>query len=260
MRRVLALAIAAWMVAACDVSGLFGPSGGVYPGACDPLGFGGQQCAAIVAKAAVDAALSAEAADSIDILPPTNDGRVRIGGYMIARVRFHHASEPDTTQEVWCTGVSDGGDRVCNPDPHIVMWAGVSHDLPCPGEPPDGCATPPATARPAIVAKATPLQTASLNVRIDHIGHYEIEVGAAGLPDGVLTESSATVADPRPTSFWIDNAISLVIRPLDPHRPPIGSVYREPFDGVEPVKVFLVFDVTDITPGGVLQVRDVVVR
>ena len=50
------------------------------------------------------------------------------------------------------------------------------------------------------------------------------------------------------------------MRPVDPARPPIGSIYREPFDGVEPVKVFLVFDVTELTSAAVLQVRDIVVE
>jgi hypothetical protein len=54
--------------------------------------------------------------------------------------------------------------------------------------------------------------------------------------------------------------VRLEVRPEDPARPPIYSRYREPFDGVEPVRVFLVFEVTELTPGAVLRVRDIVVE
>jgi hypothetical protein len=78
-----------------------------------------------------------------------------------------------------------------------------------------------------------------------------------------LTERSATLADPRPTTFWIDDGVLIDVRP-DACRgtcPSITSVYREPFQGPRPVHVYLVFDVTELTaPTAVLQVRDLVVR
>jgi hypothetical protein len=110
------------------------------------------------------------------------------------------------------------------------------------------------------VAVARPLRIASVDVPIDHLGRYDVEVGEAGLPDGVLSARSATLADPRPEAFWIADGIGIEVRPVDPARPPVGSVYREAFDGVEPVKVFLVFDVTELKSDSVLQVRDLVVE
>jgi hypothetical protein len=98
-----------------------------------------------------------------------------------------------------------------------------------------------------------------LDVPLDHVGPYSVEVGEAGLPDGAFTRSSASVVDERPTTFWIRDA-RLEIEPVDPKRPPVGNIYREPFDGVEPVRVTLVFDVTEVSPGAVLQVRDIVVE
>ena len=77
------------------------------------------------------------------------------------------------------------------------------------------------------------------------LGPYEVEVGEAGLPDGALSTRSATVAD-EAGEFWIADGIEIEVRPVDPARPAIGSIYRDPFDGVEPVKVFLVFDVTEL--------------
>ena len=109
-------------------------------------------------------------------------------------------------------------------------------------------------------AIARPLRVASLDIPLDHLGPYEVEVGEAGLPDGVLSTRSATLADPSPETFWIAPFIEIDVRPVDPARPPIGSVYRDPFDGVEPVKVFLVFDVTELKSASVLQVRNLLVE
>lgn len=259
--RAILLAVVISTVAACNVPGLFGPAGGVYPDSCESLGFEARQCAAIVARAEADAGIEPAGVTSIDILAPATDRSVRLGGQMIARVRFHGlAIEPDLVQEVWCVGIIGGGDRACNKDANIGIAGGVDHDVPCTGEAPGGCATLPPTPRPASIAKAASLRLPTLDIPIAHMGRYEIAVGTAGLPDGVLTERSARLADPSPDSFWIADGIIIEVRPVDPTRPPVGSIYRNPFDGVEPVRVFLKFDVTETTPGAVLQVRDIVVR
>jgi len=200
-------------------------------------------------------------ASSIDILPPT-PGSGGIGGYMIARVRFHLASGGERTEEIWCIGIGNSADLPCTKDPTIGIGAGdVDHDVPCTGDgdPPTGCATLPPTPRPEIQALARPLRVPVLDIPLDHLGPYTIEVGEAGLPDGAFTRSAASVVDERPESFWIRHA-RIEIEPIDPKRPPVGSIYREPFDGVEPVRVTLVFDVTEFSPGAVLQVRDIVVE
>jgi hypothetical protein len=101
---------------------------------------------------------------------------------------------------------------------------------------------------------------ASLDIPLDHLGLYEIEVGDAGLPDGVLSTRSGSLAEPRPETFWIADGIGIDVRPVDPSRPPVGWIYREGFDGVEPVKVFLVFTVSELTSPSVLKVRDLVVE
>ena len=43
-------------------------------------------------------------------------------------------------------------------------------------------------------------------------------------------------------------------------RPFVGSIYRDPFDGPEPVTIYLVFEVNHLEGPSMLQVRDVVVR
>ncbi len=66
--------------------------------------------------------------------------------------------------------------------------------------------------------------------------------------------------DPSPETYWIEGGVSIDIRPTTPGRPPIVSVYRDPFDGPEPVKAYLVFDVSVLDRAAVLQIQDLVVR
>ena len=139
-----------------------------------------------------------------------------------------------------------------------ATWTATS---PAPATPTRRPAARPSRPRrdPEIEAQARPLRVPALDIPLDHLGSYRIEVGEAGLPDGAFTDSSASLADERPTTFSIRDA-RLVIEPVDPARPPIGSIFRDPFDGVEPARVSLVFDVTELSPGAVLQVRDIVVE
>ena len=103
---------------------------------------------------------------------------------------------------------------------------------------------------------------APFDIPLDHLGSYEVEVGEAGLPDGTLSTVSATLGEPNPATFWIaagvgiDSATrSIRARPDVRQR---STATR--FDGVERVKVFLVFDVTELKSPSVLQVRDLVVE
>jgi hypothetical protein len=259
-RLIVLLAVAVITVTGCGIGSILGSSGGRYPGACAELRFSDRQCAAMVRRAEDTSGIRADDVVAVDILPPKIDGNQRLGGRMISRVRFHLGSGEIWTEEIWCVGVGSDSDRVCREDAHIPLWIGVNHDIPCSGDPPEGCATLPPTPGAAARALARPLHVPSIDVPIDHLGRYEIEVGAAGLPDGVLSQHSGTLAEASPTTFWIDEGVRLEVRPVDPSRPPVGSVYREPFDGVEPVTVFLVFDVTEFTAAAVLQVRDIVVE
>ncbi|HEX7347811.1 MAG TPA: hypothetical protein VF253_13560 [Candidatus Limnocylindrales bacterium] len=68
-----------------------------------------------------------------------------------------------------------------------------------------------------------------------------------------------TIVDPQPTAFWAD-FVQLEVRPDHADRPPVGSIYREPFDGSEPVTVYVVFDVTMFEEPSTLQLRNIVVR
>jgi hypothetical protein len=245
-------------VAACNVLGVARPTGGPYPDACESLDFPATQCDAIVAVAQANASIAPETVTSIDILLPPPRGGVWDHG-MIARVRFHHSALPDQTVEVWCTGLTSEIAHACFPDAQIRIYGHIDHDTPC-GVDGKSCATLAPTPGAAVQAIARPLRVASLDIPLDHSGPYEVEVGEAGLPEGVLSTLSGSLAETDPETFWIAEGIRIEARPVDPSRPSLHSVYRESFDGVEPVKVFLIFDVTELTSDSVLQVRDLVVE
>jgi hypothetical protein len=161
---------------------------------------------------------------------------------------------------VMCVGVpSRPGDAVCQ-EPRIGIAGSADHDVPCTGEPPDGCATPIVLDATAVAA-ARPLQLATFDVPLDRMGHYEVEIGEVGLPNGYLTSLHAGLAEDDPSDFWMVEAIRLEVRPADPARPRFGNVYERPLvEGVEDATVWLVFDVTEVSPGAVLHVVDVDVR
>lgn len=256
--RVLLLTVLVSLIGACNNLGVASPTGGPYPDACESLDFPARQCDAIVAVAEANASIAPETITSIDILPPPPRGGVWDHG-MIARVRFHHSALPDQTVEVWCTGLTSEIAHACFRDAQISIYGHIDHDTPC-GVDGKSCATLPPSPRRAIQAMARPLRVAGVDVPLDHLGGYDVEVGEAGLPDGALSTLSGALAETDPETFWIAENVEIQVRPVDPARPEIRSVYRDPFDGVEPVKVFLVFDVTELKSPSVLQVRDLVVE
>lgn len=254
---VLALLLAAAVVTGCD---LLAPREGAYPAACAGLGFSEVKCRAIVSRAAKQAGIEPAQVASARFVARETDPGIKLGGMRIATVALTLADGREHIEEIWCTGISGDADRVCREDAQIGITGGIDRDVPCAGEAPAGCATPPPTPRPASVEAARALDVAALDIPLDHVGSYEVLVGEAGLPDGSLSERRASLADTRPTTFWIDDYVRLEVRPTDPGRPPVGSIYRDPYDGVELVRVFLVFEVVETSPGAVLQVRDILVR
>jgi hypothetical protein len=259
------VAIAVLLSSGCEALGVGGPSGGPYPDACADLGFGARRCAAIVDRAMDDAGIDKASVAAIEMLaptpPPLPDGVVRLGGPMVALIRFSFADSPSVTQQVWCkTGIGD--DLACNDDPQIQLWDGIDHDVTCPGEAPDpaSCGTLPPTPPQAAIAAAHPLHVVALDVPLDHTGKYAVKVGRATLPNGYLSRREFKLSDTRPTSFWITGGIRLDVRPTLAGRPRVGNIHRDGFDGPEPVDVFLVFEVTETSPGAILQVRDLTVQ
>ncbi|MBA2718016.1 MAG: hypothetical protein H0U52_02060 [Chloroflexi bacterium] len=228
---------------------------------CEDLEFSAVRCAAVVARARESALppLRAEDITAATVARPEVDYTIR-ASFPIAAVSFALVGGGSAEVEVRC-GLPGNSDRACNPNAAIFVRGGIDQDVPCAGEAPEhACATLPPSPRPASIKAAEPLRVSVFDLPLDHLGRYEILIGIARLPDGVMVERSARLADTRPTTLWIDDGVAIDVRSDISGRPPIGSVYRDPYDGPEPVKVYLVFDVVELKPGAVLQVRDLVVR
>jgi hypothetical protein len=236
---------------------------------CDALGFSAVRCRAIVTRAeqAMVPPVTDEDVAVATVMAPVPNG-VSLGSFDVADVRLDLVNKSAANVPVRCRFMSGASDRACSENAKVVVNGGVSHDVPCPGGNPGGetnpCATPPPSPRPASVASSTPLRVPALDVSLDHLGHYEMFVGNAWLPDGALSERSATIANPRPTTFWINDGVTIEVRPDGPCPGTcpvsIESIYHEPFDGSQEVRVYLVFEVVEVRPGAVLEVRDILVR
>jgi hypothetical protein len=253
----LIVALLAVVLAGCAAFPVLGgPGAGRYPDACAAWEFPERQCKAIAAAAVDQVNAKPDEVAEIWLVPFDLPQEANLGGRQIARVVVKLVSGREVTHDVWC-GISFS--PVCDPNARLMQSSGVDHDVPCDGEPPGGCATLPPTPPPDVVERAEPLTVEALDIPIGKEGHYRVEVGRATLPNGYLSERSMTIVDPQPTGFWAD-FIQLEVRPDDPGRPPVGSIYRELFDGAEPVTVYIVFDVTAFEKPSTLQLRDIVVR
>ena len=255
--RLLAVTVLAAVVAGCSFLGGIGrPAGGAYPEACREFDLSARRCEAIVDKAIRDAGIDPEAIVGITLLP--FERQRTLGGGQVALVGLALRDGTEVTREVTCIGVSMR--LACAEVLDIPTSVGVDQDVPCEGEPPEGCATLPPSPAPDAVEAATPLRIGALDIPLDRLGQYEVEVGTASLPDGYLSERSFRLDNRAAETFWIDAGVRLDVRPDVPGRPMIGSRYRDRFEGPEPVTVFLVFEVTDLDAPSVLRVRDIVVR
>jgi hypothetical protein len=222
------------------------------------------RCEAILSAAAEQLQIGDDEVTAVEIEPdPTsrNDGilETRSGGAFT--VRLHVGGDARMVQ--LCPGVSRG--PACSDDPFAwtiesPIGAGYS-DVPCPGEPPDGCATPVPQSDPVAVARAAPLRIASRVIPVPTVGRYEIDLGDASLPNGVLTKAEATLADPSLPGIRLASAgMVLSIRSLVPGRPPLTNKYEHGWwAGVEPVQVFLVFEARHVDPGATIEIRDLLV-
>jgi hypothetical protein len=230
--------------------------------ACLRLDFNQRRCDAVVAQAIEGAGVAPADVASVELGRP--DGVKRgLSGSLTALARLHLADGRTIDHEVWCVGVSTEYKAWCVDDPRLQLFMGANHDVPCNGDQdglfPEGCATP-IVLDPEAVAEARPLRVDALDIPIA-VGHHEIELGYATLPNGFLERAGFTLADLAPDGVAIPEGIRMVVVSTDPSRPPFENVYdRGTFPGVEEVVASLVFDVDAASPGAVLQVRDVIVE
>ena len=133
-------------------------------------------------------------------------------------------------------------------------------DIPCPGEPPDGCTTPVPSIDPGLLDRGVPLRIPTLSVPLDHVGAYEVPVGLATLPNGMLTEASLDLVEMEQVDFLLeDGRVYLQIFGEDGDELGFGYTHDRQ-DGLSQVEARIVFEVTSYEPGTVLHFRNVVVR
>ncbi len=257
------LAVAMLLLAGCD-------SVAKGPTPCDEH-YPAARCQSMADDAAGRLHIKPDDIVSIGILPEPTPEIVNgqqilqtVGGARSIRVQV---TLPDgSTREIpMCGGIPSG--PACTNDPHITFGSVYGpgsgyHDVPCAGEPPDGCAKP----LPSIEAKAAlaarPIVLDRLVVPIDHVGAYEVPVGEGSLPNGILTNTEFTLADDWPDDLSItDGSIGLDVRSLEPDGKPFHNYYDHGWrPGTERIRAVLVFSVTRFQPGALLDVRGIFVK
>lgn len=224
--------------------------------------FNAVRCLAMTDYAAAQLEVSREDIAAIDVLPePTPEVRdgvtilqTRSGGPPIdVRVTMTDGSTRLTSMN--CVGIASH--PACVDDPHLstgsVMDGGY-YDRPC-------CPSPVPSPAPDALAEATALQIDRLDIPIDHVGPYEVGLGEALLPNGILTTLDFALVDDWPPGVTILEGVGLEIRSLGAGGEPIRNIYEHGWrEGTERVVAILTFDVFRFDPGAVLSIRDVVVR
>jgi hypothetical protein len=228
------------------------------------------RCVAIAELAAGELGHHAEDVTSIQILPDPNtrvvNGKRTLAIYGGATPIYVEVvfADGSTHQTFMCSGIPSG--PACTDDPHLwiqgIQPGDGYRDTPCTGDPPTGCATPLPRIEAKAAAAAQPIEVKRLEVPIDHVGAYEVDLGEGSIPNGILTRTSYTLADDWPDHATIqDYAVRLEVRSLEPDGKPFQNYYQHGWRaGTERIRAVLVFSVTRFDPGAILDVRDVVVQ
>lgn len=196
---------------------------------------------------------------AIEILPdPTPqvvDGKIIIttGGHGLRlRVSLVDGSSHDL---VMCGGIAM--EPACQDDPALRA---SSPTLGGYFDTPEGSTPVPGPDTDAI-AEAEPLRIDRLDIDVNRVGPQEVRLGAARLPNGLLTAAEFELVDTWPEGLSIvDGVVHLEVRSLETGAV-LWNVYEHGWrEGTERVEAVLVFDVFHVDPGAVLSIRDVVVK
>ena len=248
-----------------------------YPDGCAEFELSARRCAAVVAIAREQLDIDDPGA-GIELLSekpnpgcgPRSDGTVilctRSGGHTAVIIRI---TPPvgRAEESVFFCGVGSQGSIACQENPFITIASPMEgyDDIACAGEDangtPTGCATPVPAIEPEARAAARPLSISALDIPLDRTGAYAVELGTAGIPNGVLEEARATLAgETVPDAVFLDG-IHLTLEPIDP----AGNLFQNRYEhgwvsGVEEVRAILRFHVIQHDPGAILRIRKIEVR
>lgn len=241
-----------------------------YPDGCAAYGLSTRRCDYIVAWAKRGAGYGETDQVRAQLLgdPECPDGSttcsvVRTMSFIV-RVRLIGPDGVSSDVPVFC-GVEGNHSLLCTDKPVIQRRSptmGGYTDVPCAGEAPDNpCASPVPTPDASAVAAARPLHVPRLDIPIDHIGTYTIQVGEASLPNGILSEASFDLVNESPTNVLVSSdGVFLQIESLDGGLP-FENIYAHGWHpGTERVSATLTFTVESYDPGAVLEVTNLTVR
>lgn len=242
------------------------------PAVCRELRYPDARCLAIAERALADARLAWTDVAQVSITHNPQGNGVNLGGRGPGdTVTLTLTDGSQRRQDVGCPGLVAGRfDPACSDNPEVRLSSPFGdgsgyHDVPCGatpgGDPGSACATPMPDIKPSAAKRAAPLRIDSQDIPIASTGHLELDMGRATVPNGILSDARFTLADIHTRAIQTEDGIRLEVRSLDPSRPPFENIYEHGwYPGTEDVEVFLVMDVTSVTPGAMLQVRDLVVR
>ena len=254
------------VLAACDLLGMdvvADPDGTVpYPGGCEEYDLSAKRCERIVSWAATEQGIDPAGASSIELLGDPGCGQPADSNVLctrttqfIVRVRFHLPDGRSVEESVFC-GVGGQFSPLCSEQPELRLFSPTSGYTDVPAG-----STPIPTAAPDALAQARPLEVPTRDVPIDHLGTYEVRIGEALLPNGLLTEATFAVQDKQPDDFLLSEGVRLDIEPRDPDGPPLWNAYETGWqEGTRRVEAFIRFEVVEFEPGAVLSLREIVVR
>ena len=220
------------------------------------------RCLAIRDSAANQLGTTREDVVAVEIVteptPETHDGITVIrttsgAGSVDLRVTLADGSTRGAV--IRCAGIPD--DPGCFDDPRLVATSaaeGGYRDVPA-------GSSPVPSAAPDAVAAGRKLLIERLDIPIDHVGPYEVLLGEARLPNGLLTTATFKLVDDWPPGITIlSRRVDMHVRSAVDGRM-IRNIYEHGWrEGAEPVEVFLVFDVFRFDPGAVLSIKNVLVR
>lgn len=259
MRAVSAWVAIAWLVSACQFGALGSADPNIprpYPDGCAAFGLSDRRCEFIVRKVERDLNVQPATIEKIELLGDPGCGQpgscVRTVSFVV-RVRVA-ASGSTQEESVFCM-VGDQYSLICGDHPQIDVGTTSQGYRDIPGD-----ATPVPTIDPAARAKAQPLRVDSFVVPIDHLGSYDVLVGTAVLPNGILTDASVGAVRLEPPDVVLDGPVMLAVVP-GPGQPPFDNYYTRGWhEGVEAVSVRVRFSVSEPPASGSLTMTTIVVR
>jgi hypothetical protein len=254
------LLVAAVALGACGLGGFFGESQTAK--ACAEV-FSAARCLAMTDEAASQLHVTREDVAALEVIPePTPqvvDGKTILqtrsggGAPVVVDVSLRDGSVHRVTMP--CGGIPSS--PACIDEPRLQISSPTEGGY---FDRPEG-ASPVPTAAPDALAAASSLRIDRLDIQIDHVGPFEVRLGEAALPNGLLTTATFDLVDPWPAGVTvIDGRVILEVRSLVDGRS-LRNVYEHGWrDGTEPVEAVLIFDVSRFEPGAVLAIRDMVVE